>query len=467
MQIRRNTKAFKTILEIFSECQSKADRQSLIRLYITRAGHSIQEKISVQGTKGEAEFFYDFSYQAVLNNLKSSTHQLYQSDETPGVYFFRNNLRMDWDETPFEFDPTVTEVFAHLPELPTTRKKEKSDEFVMPDVTKKPEPVKKEKPTKTPAKAVMFVDHGPPPPDFKLKHQVTWTELDKVVYRQSKLNKRDVLNFYDQISSYLLPQLKDRPLMLRKQPESGPAQQVKNIDELPKKLLRDIPTWVQQTKDVDGNHQFMCNDREHLLLYVELECVQFDHSLSRKTSLEKPDFLVIGIEAASNFERLIETAHTAYEILQGLKLPSLLKTDGKSGLHVYIPLNGASTFETSEQMAMFLCKLIRLKVPSQVAIKGTADANYGKVILDPSLNSSSIAIVAPYSLLAGNSPTVATPLDWTELDRVFSPDDFHHQSIFDRLKSNGDLFEKLTKKKVDATEQLKLLHTHYSFLIAE
>ncbi len=468
MQIRRNTKAFKTILEIFEACQSKADRQRLIRLYITRAGHSIREKISVQGSKGEAEFFYDFSYQAVLNNLKSSTHQLYQSDDAPGTYFFKNNLQMNWDETPFEFDPAIVAEFSSLPELPTTKQKEKGDEFSMPTPDSTPVAVKKEKPTKsTPANAVMYIEKGPPPPDYKLKNKIVWTELDKVVYRQSKLSKRDVLDYYHRVSSYLLPYLKDRPLLLRKQSDSGPSVQVRNIEELPKKLLREIPSWVRHIEMPDGEKRFRCDDEDHLLLYVELDCVQFDHSLSKKVNLENPDFLIITFDAAASFDQVVEVARVAHEIIAGLKLSSFVKTDGSTGLHVYIPLDGHASFEIARQLATVVCQLIRLKIPNRLAIKGLDEANYGKVILDTSLNSLAAAFVAPYSLVAGNVPMVATPIEWSEVEKGINSEDFHHASVLDRLKKHGDLFEKMSKKKFNADVELLRLRENYGFLLPE
>jgi len=106
MQIRRNTKSFKTILEIVTTCHTRADRRELVRLYITKAGNSIKDRIQVEAIQGDTEFFYDLNYQSVLNNLNASTHQLHQSDDVPGIYFF-HSLNKEWDETPFEFDAKV------------------------------------------------------------------------------------------------------------------------------------------------------------------------------------------------------------------------------------------------------------------------------------------------------------------------------------------------------------------------
>ena len=118
MLLRKNTKAFKTILEIIRACRDRPDREALIRLYITRAGDTVKERISVEGIQGEAALFYEMGYQAVLGNLMSSNHQLHHSDELPGLYFFHSSSNKVWDETPFEFDEAVKKEFASLPELP-------------------------------------------------------------------------------------------------------------------------------------------------------------------------------------------------------------------------------------------------------------------------------------------------------------------------------------------------------------
>src|SRR5690348_12872451 len=108
MLIRKNTKAFKTILEIVRECQTRPDRDQLIRLYITKAGQSVKDRVSVEGLEGDAAVFYEMNYQGILDNLQSSNYQLHMSDEIPGVYFFRSASNKTWDEMPFEFDEMVS-----------------------------------------------------------------------------------------------------------------------------------------------------------------------------------------------------------------------------------------------------------------------------------------------------------------------------------------------------------------------
>ena len=64
-------------------------------------------------------------------------------------------------------------------------------------------------------------DSAPLQPDFGLRHPIGFTNLDKLVFRQSKVTRRDVLEYYNQVADYLLPWLKDRPLSARLQSDAG------------------------------------------------------------------------------------------------------------------------------------------------------------------------------------------------------------------------------------------------------
>lgn len=465
MQIRKNTKAYKTILEIVSTCQSRPDREKLIRLYITKAGNSIAERIHVEGIQGgDAGFFYDMSYETVLSNLKSSSHQLIASDDVPGIYFFHSSSNKTWDEAPFEFDEAVIKLFSSLPELPVPRKKEKAEKFVLPVSSSRE--TKKEKVKKVESvKTARTHEKKPKGPDFGLKHQIDFTNLGKVVFRQSQLGKEGVLKYYDSVSSYLLPYLKDRPLWTKRETETQ-----RPSVELSSGLLNDdegSPAWIKQQSLPGGKHKkewLLCNDKEHLLFYVEKGSIAFDHTLSKIKTFDSPDYFVIGIESPE-FEigKAVQVAIAAREIFEGLHLRSCVKTDGVAGLHVYFPLESGDSFETGFSIAEYLCKLIQLKLPGLVSLEGDGDASYGKVVLDYSSNAFGRPIVAPYSLVPGQSAIVATPLLWDEVNDTLRLENFTYDMMAKRLKQTGDPLQSIGKK-VDGGPLLKRLEENYSFL---
>jgi DNA ligase D-like protein (predicted polymerase) len=468
MLIRKNTKAFKTILEIVSACQSRPDRENLIRLYITKAGHTIKDRISVEGIQGEAGLFYEMNYQAVLNNLRSSNHQLQVSEDLPGIYYFHSTSNKVWDETPFEFDEEIVKEFNSLPDLPAVRKKEKAEKYVIPAAQVKSDatPVKKKK-SDAPKKPVMVVVKDSKQPDFKLKHHIEFTDLDKIIFRQAKLSKEDVLTYYNNVAEHILPHLKDRPIHARHYTQEKLAPAQVTLDVLTGSG-EPLPGWLAAggSKGNGKTRAFVCNDREHLLYLVEKGFVEFHTPLSRSKSLSAPDYSILTIDSSeSDLDKAIEVALAAKEILQGLKLASFVNTDGISSLQIYIPLDSKSDFEVSKGVAEYICRLVEIKVRDLVNIKNVQEHIYGRILLDFSMNEEDRSVIAPYSLVTGQAATVAAPLLWDEINDQFRMDDLKPEVILKRLKEAGNSFQTLLKRKINAGELFKRLHDNYSFLV--
>ena len=74
-----------------------------------------------------------------------------------------------------------------------------------------------------------------------------------------------------------------------------------------------------------------------------------------------------------------------------------------SGLHVYIPLDSKSAFDTTLKVAEYIARLIALKMPERISLNGTDDYVYGRVSLDASINKKGASVVAPYSLVASEA----------------------------------------------------------------
>ena len=471
MLIRKNTKAFKTIVELFERCQDRPDREKLIRLYITRAGHSIQDRINVEGIQGDAALFYEMNYNAVLSNLKSSDRQLQESDEIPGIYFFHRTSNKSWDETPFEFDDAIKKEYSALADLPTTRKKEKAEKFVFPSapvkdksVSKKGEvPPKKKKEVAGRMKTPKVPDKGPRQPDYKLKHKVEFTALDKVVFRSPQVTKAEVLDYYNKVSDYILPYLKDRGLSIRMLSKEGRAIEYNTAESLPAGV--DLPDWVQ-TIDVkkEKDRALLCNDKNHLLWFVEIGAVEFAASPARTKVPANPDYIVIRLDSDADSKKAIEGVLAAHGILTGLQLLTVVKTDGRGGLEIYLPLDGKSKFDVCIAVAEYICKLIRIKSPELFILQGSDDRKFGKVTLDYSINNADTYLVVPYSMVAVESPSVSTPLLWEDIQEGLSIDNLDHEHIFKILKKNEDPFDVLHRKKVNADSLLKRWRDSYYFL---
>lgn len=468
MLIRKNTKAFKTIEQIITACRDRADREALVRLYITKAGNSVDERIPIEGIEGNAALFYDMTYQAIVSNLKSAGHQLQQSDDVEGIYFFHSSSNKVWAETPFEFDETVKKEFGDLPDLPLVRKKGKAEKFTFPSPRKtsgtgSPKNETRQKPAKQENKPV--VKPGPPQPRFKLKQPIHFTDLEKIVFRQPQLTRRNILTYYNQVADHLLPWLKDRPLTLMFRRPDGRRIKCATKDDLAENNI-ETPDWLKTGKIPRAKGEcLLCNDREHLLFWVETGSVEFAISPFRIKTMGSPDYLVIGVESPhADVAKAVEVAGAAKIILDALQIPAFIKTNGTLGIHIYVPLGSTDEPEKAGQVAEYVCKLIRLKMPSHVALEGSGDHEYGKVRLEYSVNDPNQTIPAPYSVMEGESPLVATPLAWDDLVSHQRLEEFTPETVCEMLKQSGDPWSVFYRKKANATSLAKRLDETYGFL---
>lgn len=465
MLIRKNTKAFKAIKEVITACSERSDRRELVRLYITRAGNSIAERIPVANIQGEADLFYDMTYDTVRTNLESPDRQLYQSDEEAGIYFFQTSSNKGWDETPFEFDPAIKPLFASLPELPAVRKKEKGSKFVFP-VAKKNPAAKTDKKEQLPVKKTKQVTKSPKQPDYHLKQHIHFTQPDQVVFKHPRVTKKEVLDYYDKMADTLLPYLKDRPLSVC-MIANGRTTEYTNLDVMAEDVT--LPDWIERANPAsskESGRMIRCQDKEQLLWLVENGCIEFRYGLSRTKSLTFPDYLVIEIHSSEKKrDALIDAAHTTHTILSGLLLPSLVQTDGKTRLYIAVPLDTKSNFKASKAAGEMICRLIQLKVPHLVAIEGVEGDSYGKVALNYLFNAQSEYVVAPYSLIAGEEVMVAAPLSWDEPGQGFDPDHSDFAGLYKMLLQQADSFALPSRKKVNADELLERMKVNYSFLL--
>ena len=90
-------------------------------------------------------------------------------------------------------------------------------------------------------------------------HELKFTNLDKVLFPNDGITKRDLINFYDAVADLLLPHLKDRPLSLKRYP-NGIDQEFffqKNIESY-------YPSWLR-IEPIHSEH------RGEAIHYVDLQ----------------------------------------------------------------------------------------------------------------------------------------------------------------------------------------------------
>jgi bifunctional non-homologous end joining protein LigD len=139
-------------------------------------------------------------------------------------------------------------------------------------------------------------------------------------------------------------------------------------------------------------------------------------------------------------------------MLDHLGLKSFPKTSGGKGLHLYVPLNTAVTFDQTKSFAKALAQLLEKEDPQHVTHLMRKDLRTGKVFVDWSQNDEHKTTVCAYSLRARERPTVSTPVTWEEVETAYKREApqrlvFEAEDVLKRVAKHGDLFAPVLKLK--------------------
>ena len=277
------------------------------------------------------------------------------------------------------------------------------------------------------------------------------------------ITKADLIQYYISIIDYILPHLKDRPVGLNISLHS-PAREGFFL----RGMEGHAPEWAQvfvterkhKKKGKSDNIEWLvCNDRPTLLWAVNQESIDIHPWTSRIQTPLEPDYIAIDLDPSDgDFKKVIETALAAKEIFEKYKLKSLIKTSGKSGLHLLIPCVGIKSGEAGEprKIALALCAEIHQLLPDITTLNVSRSSRGNHVYIDPNQNDYADRLAAPYCVRAYHMPTVSTPLEWKEVNDKLDPRDFTIKTIGERLEKKGDLFRDILDEKTRVTNSIHL-----------
>ena len=266
---------------------------------------------------------------------------------------------------------------------------------------------------------------------------VQFSNLDKVYWPREGYTKGDLLAFYEQVADYLLPYLRDRPVHMNRFPDG-----IGGKSFFQRQAPAGTPDWVELV-EVDARHtrQFICNDRRTLLHLVNLGSIELHPWLSRRGSLDIPDFAVLDLDAKeTSFGNAVRVARTAGKVLRGIGLRPAIKTSGASGLHIYVALVAGYSYDQVRLFMEAVARVVARELPDIASVERLPSGRGGKVYVDFLQNRRSATVVPPYVARPVPGARVSMPLEWDELDGGLHPDRFTIANVPELLARRGDLF---------------------------
>ncbi len=291
-----------------------------------------------------------------------------------------------------------------------------------------------------------------------------FSNLDKVFWDKTtnhpQLTKKDLIEYYDKISRYILPYLKDRPLSLSRYPDGikGKSFYHKNWNQQNKpSFVQTVEVYSESREDNVINY-IISNNKETILWLANLGCIEmhpwysrinnFDSCKERddildkeKCSLNFPDFIVFDLDPyiysgqennkgqkepeynIKAFKATIDVAFNLKELFDDLKIESYIKTSGKTGLHIFVPIANLYTYEQTRSFAEVIGKILINRHPRKITMEWDTTKRTDKVFFDHNQNARGKTIASIFSPRPTNSASVSFPIKWNDLSHVV-PTDF-------------------------------------------
>lgn len=287
-------------------------------------------------------------------------------------------------------------------------------------------------------------------------HDLKLTNLKKIFWPKEKITKGDMLRYYYNIADYMMPYMKDRPQSLNRFPNgiNGESFYHKNMGGKVDKWLKTFKRFSESSGE--PKDFLICTDTASLIYMANLGCIEMNPWHSRVQSPLYPDWSVIDLDPGDiSFEKVIETAQVVHQILESLEIPSYPKTSGSTGIHIYIPLGAKYNYEQSKQLAELIANLVHEELPSFTSLVRDPRKRTDKIYIDYLQNRPIQTICAPYSVRPKPGATVSAPLHWSEVKKGLKISDFNMLNIFERVKTEGDLFDGVLGKGIDLNKILK------------
>ncbi len=256
--------------------------------------------------------------------------------------------------------------------------------------------------------------------------KVEFTNLDKILYPNLEVTKAQVIEHYVRMAPKMLAHLEKRPITLTRFPNGLDREGFYEKD-----APMGMPSWVDTFKRYSETarreiNYVVCNSLDILVWLGNLAALEIHMTLSTVDSFESPDLVLFDIdpEPPVTYDDVVKTTLLLKEKLDALGLKSYVKTSGKKGMHVVVPIVAGYTFK---QMRNFVHQIgILLSKDSQIVVSEFSKSkNAGTIFIDYMQNSHGRTMVCPYSLRATSKATVSTPIKWAEVKKGLKPEEFN------------------------------------------
>jgi bifunctional non-homologous end joining protein LigD len=268
---------------------------------------------------------------------------------------------------------------------------------------------------------------------------VSITHPDKLLFPADELSKADIAAYYETVSEWMLPHVRDRPLSLMIFPDG-----IEGQGFFQKNTPKHYPDWIKRVeaekKGGTVNHSVVSN-ADTLVYLVGQNMITPHVWLSRADRLRQPDRVVFDLDPApgADFAAVRRAARRTGDLLRELGLEPFAQVTGSKGIHVWSPLRRRATFEEVKPFARTAAEVLAARFPDELTTEFRKAQRGGRILVDVMRNAYAQTAVPPYAIRPRPGAPVATPIAWDELsDSKLRSDRWTVTNVLRRLHSKGD-----------------------------
>jgi bifunctional non-homologous end joining protein LigD len=275
---------------------------------------------------------------------------------------------------------------------------------------------------------------------------ISVTNLHKVFWPKLNLTKGDLFRYYVAASPFLLPAIADRPLVMKRFPNGIAAKPFyqHRAPEPPPGVRVEVVTTASESRP-----QIIGGDLLTLLYTTQLAAISHDPWFSRVQTPEDADYVALDLDPMPGvpFSQVLDVARWVHDELDSLGAPSVAKTSGADGLHVYVPMRSGTPYAAGLLFCQIVATMVARKHPKAATVERTVRARGKTVYVDYMQNVLGKTLATAYSARASEYAGVSAPLTWREIDAGIDRHDFTIQAMPARLEAVGDLWAALRKAR--------------------
>ncbi|MCB2202427.1 non-homologous end-joining DNA ligase [bacterium] len=271
-------------------------------------------------------------------------------------------------------------------------------------------------------------------------HEIEVQHLDKVFFPEVNLTKGDLMDYYEAVSDVMVPHMKRYPVSMQRFPDGLKGKGFYNKD-----MPDYFPDWIKTVnfpKREGGSFNAPIVDSKASLMFLADQAVVTPHLyLSRADDLEHPDKMIFDLdppEDTRDYALVRQAALDIRDVMGELDLKAWVQTTGSQGFHVVIPLDRSEDFDSVRAFAQDVARILIRRKEDTYTLEDRIKARKGRIFLDTLRNSYGATAVAPYAVRGKPSASVATPVDWQEVEDGVNPRDWTIENLQNRLAQKED-----------------------------